>query len=258
MANHNLSRADNLYAGDSYYARYNLESRHPSGIVCDLPIWVDFGAPIAIDANYLVTAATGAELPNANTITYTPATNGTSPLDDATRASVASVVMADGSTQSVFVLDVPRNVTATDTTHNTNMTVTFTSYDAYGELMTETLSLTSTAAVAGKKAHKWIKSIAFTSAGDATTNVCNVAIGDVLGLPFRIDRKERLIPWGNGAIEVATTVVADDTSPATATTGDVRGTIDFNSASDATKKFVVWMIPASRLTKEAVFGVTQA
>lgn len=262
MSTHNLSRADTLYAGDAYYARFHTGDTAKSGLPMDMPIWVDFGAPLAIDTNALVAAATSTELPNANTVTYTTATTGTSPLDDAGLPTVATIIDANGVSRSVWTLDVPRNITLT-ATHGSSlvaMTLTVSGYDVYGEPMSELFTITATGTsktATGKKAFKYILSYAFTSASDATANTANVGFADVLGLPYRIDRKERLIPWGNGAIEVATTVVADDTSPATTSTGDVRGTIDFNSASDATKKFVVWMVPVNRQDRTLAFGVAQ-
>lgn len=265
MANHNISRADMLFAGDVYYARYNTEDRHGAGIRGDLPLFHDFGAPLALDTNALVAAATGAELPNANTITYTAATSGTSPLDDAGLPTVSSVVMADGTTQSVWVLDKARNITST-ATHGSAvvaMTMLVSGYDTFGEPMSElhtyTAGGTSKASSTGtKKAFKYIKSYAITSASDATANTLNVGFGDVLGFPFAFTDKNKIIPMGNGALDASATLVIADVAAATTTTGDIRGTIDFATASDGTKTFAAWMILASRSVKETAFGVTQA
>lgn len=264
MATHNLSRAtDGLFAGDVYYARYHTADTAKSGLPVDPPIWVNLGAPAAIDTNALIAAATSTELPDTATKTYTTATSGTTPLDDAGLPAVATITDANGVSRSVWVLDVPRAITGT-MTHGSAVvasTMIISGYDVYGEPMTELFTFTAgttSKSVAGKKAFKYILSYAITAASDATANTLNVGWNDVIGLPFRIDRKDRLVPIGNGALDAsATIVVADDTSPATNATGDVRGTIDFASASDATKLYAAWMQPSSRSDRTLGFGVAQ-
>lgn len=268
MSKHTLSRADVLYAGASYYPRYNDGSadRADTGLPVSLPIRHDFGAPLAIDTNALVAAATSTELPNATTATYTTATSGTSPLDDAGLPSTATIVDATGVSRSVWVLDVPRNVTLA-VTHNSSIvaiTLLVSGFDQYGEAMSELFSITATGtskSAAGKKAFKYILSYTFTSAGNATADTANVGFADVLGLPYRIDRKDRVVPFADGALDAsATIVVADDTATATTTTGDVRGTIDFATASDAAKFFSAILYPGStaRGDRTLAFGVVQA
>lgn len=263
MGSHNISRGDPISVGDVYYERFHTADGLKCGVTADFPVYINFGAPLAIDTNALIAAATGAELPNTATTTYTTATSGTSPLDDAGLPAVASVQMADGSLQSVWVQDVPRAITGT-MTHGSAVVASsliITGYDVYGELMTELFTFTAgttSKSVAGKKAFKWIKSYAITAAADATANTLNVGFNDVLGLPFRMSEKNRFLPMGNGAPDAsATLVIADDTA-ATNATGDVRGTVDFNTASDAVKLFAGWLIPSNRQTKALAFGVTQA
>jgi hypothetical protein len=264
MADHQISRAANLYAGDVYYERYNTHARKESGLIAHLPIWLDLGAPAAIRTTAYIAAATGAELPNIATITYTTANAAVSPVDDAQLPATALVVMADQITYSVWAQDVPRNVSL-NVTHASSivaLSCLISGFDEYGEAMTETLAVTATGTTkttAGKKAFKWIKSIAFTSAGNATADTANLGWADVLGLSFRFDRKDRVIPLGDGLVDAsATIVVADDTNPATTSTGDIRGTIDFNTASDGTKKFSAWMMPVSRSDRTNAFGQVQA
>lgn len=264
MATHNLSRAtDGLFAGDVYYARYHTGDTAKSGLPVDPPIWVNFGAPAAIDTNALIAAATSTELPNAATTTYTTATSGTSPLDDAGLPATATIQDSNGVSRSVWVLDVPRAITGT-MTHGTSVVASsmiVSGFDVYCEPMTELFTFTATGtskSVAGKKAFKYILSYAITAAGDATANTLNVGWNDVIGLPFRFDNKNRVIPLGNGALDAsATLVVADDTSPATNATGDVRGTVDFATASDGTKLFAAVLYPPSRSDRTLAFGVAQ-
>jgi hypothetical protein len=144
-----------------------------------------------------------------------------------------------------------------DVTHDTAvlaMSATITGYDEYKQLMVETLSVTAgttSKSAAGKKAFKYISSIVFTSASNATTNTVDLGWGDVLGLPFRIAAKSDLMQtWFNDVQETtAPTIVAADATTPSATTGDVRGTIDLNSATDGSA-IVVYMAanPSSRTT----------
>jgi hypothetical protein len=58
-------------------------------------------------------------------------------------------------------------------------------------------------------------------------------------------------------VDTAVVTIADDTT-ATATTGDVRGTVDFGYAPNGTLKFAVTMFPADRSEAATAFGVTPA
>jgi hypothetical protein len=70
--------------------------------------------------------------------------------------------------------------------------------------------------------------------------------------------------WNNAAVTINSTnvKVADQTSPATTSTTDVRGYIPLTSASDGTKRLVMALaIPAigcgPNATRIGAFGVTQ-
>ena len=259
---HHISRADEIYAGAARFERYASSRDGRDGLIAHFPILHEFGAPLALDADGLITGATGAELPNSTTTTYTTDDDGSSPFDNAATPAPSTIVDSLGNTVSVWALDVPRNVTAA-VTHASSvvaMTIVVTGYDVYRQKMIEQFDITATGTSksdAGLKAFAYIESYAITSAGNATANTLNMGWGDVLGLPFRIDAKHRVIPIGNGALDAsATIVVADDTDPATATTGDVRGTIDFNTAANGTVQFACWIMP-ERDTKVNAFGVAQ-
>lgn len=257
-----LTHADQTFIGKANSPLlFKVNKRH--GIPVDWIFKADLGSPIATDANAVLTAATGAELPNAATKTYTTANSGSSPIDDAGKLSVATVTMADGVAYSVFVLDVPRNIT-TSTTHASAilaMTVKVTGFDEWGQRMVETHSVgaggTGPTTTAGKKAFKWIWKIEITAAGNATTNTLDMGFADVLGLPYKLTAKsDVLVRYFNDAVDTAGTLVLADTNTATATTGDVRGTFDPNSACNGSA-VAVWYRVADHSSAELVLGVPQ-
>jgi hypothetical protein len=199
---------------------------------------IDLGSPETADNDSMIDAATSTELPDTETVTYTPDTDGTTPTDGA-----QGVVTKDG--VKYWELDVPRNVSVL-TTHGSSivaMTVKVTGLDQYGEDMYEEISVAATGTSetdAGKKAFKWIRSIAFTAAADAEANTSNVGFGDVLGLPaFLSGTGYVLAELEDNVAASAGTPVAGITDEATATTGDVRGTYDPSSAADGDAGFVL-------------------
>lgn len=207
--------------------------------------YVDLGSPIAANSNAFIVAATGAELPNAATKTYTFPASNTSPLDGVNQTGD---------------LDVPRAVSAV-VTHATSivaMTVTVTGKDKNGVTVSEALSVTATGTsktVNGKKAFASIDSVAISSSGDATANTLNLGFIDVIGLPVALPTAGAVIKeLEDGALATAGIVVAADDAKATTTTGDVRGTYDPNSACNGAKGFVL----LCSLPDPAYQGVDQA
>ncbi len=203
---------------------------------------INLGTPATLDADAFIKAATSTELPNAETVTYTPDTNGTSPTD-----GVGPVVTRNG--VDYWELDVPRNITAA-ATHGSSvvaMTIVVTGLDVYENDVVESLSIAATGTsqtAAGLKAFKWVRSIAITAAGNAEANTLNMGFGDVLGLPVFIPSAACILKeLEDGAAASAGTGVAGSQSAPTATTGDVRGTYDPNSACNGSKNFslVVWL-----------------
>jgi hypothetical protein len=135
-----------------------------------------------------------------------------------------------------------RNVTVSTITASATGTITIRGFDVHSQAMSENVSIaTGTATVSGKKAFKYIASVTpnFTD----TTGTYSVGVGDVYGLPFRMDRYEYLSYCWAGINQLNTTgfVAADLTNPATATSGDVRGTLNVagitgGSASNGVKR----------------------
>jgi len=146
---------------------------------------------------------------------------------------------------------ISRAVSITSTTSQVDATVfTVKGYDIYGYPITETITTSGTSATTtnGKKAFKFIASVT-PSKTDATGNY-SVGTLDVVGLPLRSDIYTPvpgidLSIWMNNAAISSTTgyTAADLTSPATATTGDVRGTYALQTASDGTKPLVIKQSP---------------
>jgi len=96
------------------------------------------------------------------------------------------------------------------------------------------------------------------------TDAHNYSVGtaDIFGFPMQVQSFDECLLYWNSALITASTgfVAADTTSPATAATGDVRGTYAVQSSSDGTKKLaMVVQIAASRqASATGLFGVTPA
>ena len=132
--------------------------------------------------------------------------------------------------------------------------------DVYGTPQTETITAVANSTVNGKKGFKFVISVtpAFT---DGTYNY-SVGTTDIYEFPVRVDKfGYTAITWNNANISANTGfVAADTTSPATATTGSVRGTYATQSASDGTKQIQIFIaIPPQNMSSVAgFFGVTPA
>jgi len=152
-----------------------------------------------------------------------------------------------------------RAVAVTGSASATGGNITIAGYDIYGVPMTETIAAPASATtVNGKKAFKYIASVT-----PAFTDAHNYSVGttDIYGFPLRSEYfGDTAINYNAAAITANTGYVAAvTTSPATATTGDVRGTYALQSASDGSKRLMVRQIPlVSNIGSIAgMFGVTQ-
>lgn len=172
--------------------------------------------------------------------------------------SAKSVVRADGTT--VIQLDCPRALKVNCST--TARAFTVSGYDYYGQAMTETITVAvAGTAVTGKKAFYQVSSA--TIAGSATAVV--IGTSDVLGIPVRVTNVAYVasVKSNNTLAQDAGTFVAADTSTASATTGDVRGTYTPATASDGIVRTVMGvLLPAIAVgpnaTRVGALGVTQA
>src|SRR6185503_448153 len=95
-----------------------------------------------------------------------------------------------------------------------------------------TITLTGTTAAQGLKAFKTVSKVAMSA---STVGNISAGSGDKFGVPYRFNKKGSLLPFWDATWGLGTPVVAVTTNPATATTGDVRGTYLPATASDGTR-----------------------
>ena len=210
-------------------------------------------APAAIGVGNLVAAANvtnGTPMTRAGAstgITLVP-TGGVTVLPSQTLVPAGALVI-DGLPQYLggeFGLvdptrSVARAVSVTGATSGTGGTFVVRGYDIYGEPMTENIIATAGAtSVSGKKAFKFIASVtpSFTDAHNYSFQTT-----EIIGLPLRVDSFAYAdIAYINARITANTGfVAADATDPATAITGDVRGTYLLGSASNGTNRIQIWI-----------------
>lgn len=220
MPRHCLSHADSLFVGNGDMPGYQNSQR---GIEMTPLFWHNFGAPAAAVANGVCASQA------INT--------GTNGLINGSLAS-----------GGVATMDVPRALVAA-WTNTAVMTIKGT--DQYGNAMTE-VSASGTSHT-GKKAFKTVTQVTVS----ANVTGATVGTGDVLGLPFRVAANGLVAARANSAIDAGVQVAADTTSPATGTTGDVRGTFDPAVALNGSNTVAVLIKPHSLVDREGSFGVAQ-
>lgn len=222
-AQHNMTAAQIVKRGSAYSAKDTTAGKEAGsrGVVFSHVLYYSCGTPIVGDADG-VCASQGVTPPALGVI------NG---------------VLASG---GVATFDHPRNVVAAWTG---TAVLTVTGTDVYGQTVVE--SSASGTSFTGKKAFKTVTQVSFGSAVTAAT----VGTGDVLGLPYVSTIGDVITARGGAAVDTGTHVVADATSPATATTGDVRGTFDPSTTLNGSTEIQILLhVPASDNT---AYGVAQ-
>lgn len=170
---------------------------------------------------------------------------------------------ADPFGNALVVLDCERTVAVYSAADLSTKTITITGYDRYGQLMSQTITAPNATTVQTTKTFKSIKSVV--SSG-AIASAVVVGIGTGIGLPFRLTDLGYVcsVMFNQTAITISSVAVkvCDTTSPATASTTDVRGYI-VTGQTDGTKRLVVnYALPAlasgPNATRVGAVGVTQA
>lgn len=132
-------------------------------------------------------------------------------------------------------------------------------YDMYGQPQTERITPVANTTVNGKKGFIFIASVT-----PQVTDAHNYSVGtsDIYELPLRADSYGSVLStYGNVPVTLPNFVAADTTSPATATTGSVRGTINLGaSPSDGVKRLTIMqgVSPANITSITGTYGVTPA
>lgn len=143
-------------------------------------------------------------------------------------------------------------------------TATVVGYDQYGYLTHAQVTLANAGNVTTTKAFKAVVSI--TPAGTLSGGNISAGFSDTYGLPFYAAGASAIWGyWNNLILAGAGTFVAGvTTNPATALTGDVRGTYIPGSASDGAKRLTLFQHPSIATMVGAaginvgMFGVAQA
>lgn len=142
---------------------------------------------------------------------------------------------------------------------DTGATFVVKGYDVYGYPMQETITGVNNGDANGVKAFKYIVSV--TPAGTLSGSAVTVGTTDIYGLPLRADYvSETEINMADTWITAATGFTAAvTTDPATAITGDVRGTYALQTASNGTRRLAIFQTPliANLASVTGLFGVTQ-
>lgn len=227
---HHITHASTVYQGSAYYAPL-MNTNERRGAPITFMTKVDMGTPIVADPDGI-----------------SDGHDGTSVLTVALDGALAS--------GGAVVLDVPRTITIdTNSAGDTTQTATITGTDVYGAPLVELIAFNGTTAVVGQKAFSTVTSVVLSA---ALTGTCDIGTTDALGLPYVLSDKSNLLSTWFGGVDEATlpTIALGDTTTATATTNDTRGTLDLNSTLDGSTQIYVYMVVDSS-TKDLLVGVDQ-
>lgn len=177
-------------------------------------------------------------------------------------AGVTLATAPDGSGRTVYQFDVPRCVALASPNDIHLINFKISGFDQYGVATSQTRAGPNANTVNTLKAFYQVLSIV-PDTTDAS-NTVTAGQGDVFGMPFSVADVGYVMPkWAEVlAQDAGTFVVADATTPATVSTGDVRGTYVPSSASNGSRRLVIWMhLTASQVgpsaTQTNLLGVTQ-
>lgn len=163
---------------------------------------------------------------------------------------------------TIIILDCERTVAVYSAADLSSKTITVTGYDRYGAAMSQTITAPNAGTVQTTKTFKSILSVV--SSG-AIASAVVVGLGTGIGLPYRLTDLGYVmsVMFNQTAITIDSTAVkvADQTTPATVSTTDVRGYI-ITGQTDGAKRLVVnYALPAlaagPNATRVGAVGVTQ-
>lgn len=230
MSRHTITHAAQVYRGDAYYSAYSPDGRR--GWEMPKLQTVEFGQVDTLDADGVCVNAS---------------------------ATGAATLPATGALVSggVATFDIARNVTITSTGDESGITFTVTGTDHYGETLVEAVTGPNNTTVNGVKAFKTVTSVAVD--GATTSSAVDVGMGDVMGLPFRLNDLGKFLGLYIDGDPVGSTPVAGFSAAgtSTATTADVRGTVTATTAPNGTRYFSALMIINDDSTKANLFGAAQ-
>lgn len=243
---HGLSHAYQLFHGDSSFAP-------------GISYWGRDGQPITAYFRYRWQASAGG-------VAIAPRTKDPTFVMTSLVPSFAGSFAFNGSgvTGGVATFDVPRNIAigignAVPSISASTTTFRFAGTDVYGVAMTEAIlgPQGSLSPGLGLKAFKTV--ISPMVADRSTQNAITVGFDDTLGLPFMLEGAwDMIATFVDATASTTFTITAGVTTAATATTGDVRGTVKPSSACNGVRVFTVVMTAAGKDTKANLYGVTQA
>lgn len=215
-------------------------SGYAYGIVADCIKSVVF-APLTMQANNIVTSAivNGAATLTAGTGVTSTTLNGVSVLD----------ITGGNFSRTLRIIGTAGGVTAVAFTIN--------GYDEYNQPVTETITgPAATATVTTLKSMRYVRSI---STAATTTAAVTIGTSDVFGFPAAVVNFDQCLIHYNNAVITANTgfTGAVTTNPATASTGNVRGTYAVQSASDGTKRLRLTVFLDSPDNMNTAYGVQQ-
>lgn len=158
-------------------------------------------------------------------------------------------------TGGVATMDVPRSLAFVSGGNDSGITFTATGTDGYGDPQIETVTGANAGTAVSLKAFKTVTSVV-QSAAVATT--LTVGSGDKFGLPARVLVAPQIafVKWSTAfAADAGTLAIAVTTDPATAITGDPRGTYLPSSASNSSRQLVVGIYLPTPADATSVHGV---
>lgn len=278
---YNPNAGPNLwYQGDAILDPRFPFCYQPGDAVTDATGWSTTTAVVMnqIPSTASTTSIAAAQVPVAGTpLTLVSATGagitvGQTITNSATGTNVSGLLVIDGAVAQIAfgqsggpnIWDptkaCSRTVQVTSVGNDSAATVTIKGFDIYWYPMTQTLTLSNASVATTTKAFKYIQSI--TPAGTLSGSNVSVGHADTIGFPLRVDFQSFAdIYWPQPALIGSATgfTAAVTTSPATALTGDVRGTYALQSASDGTKRMIMFIAPSPNVlgTTAGLLGVNQ-